>query len=630
MSKKINEQELIEKFKIIHRDKYDYSLFKYDKMHSQSTIICPIHGEFEQSPHSHLRGQGCPKCGIEKRSNKRRYDLDVFIKKAKEIHGNKYDYSKVMYNGSQKSVTIICPNHGEFEQTPNSHLQGQGCPYCKSEKFGKMRAFKFDKWVEKSMLVHNNKYDYSKVDLDNRDEKGRVCIICPQHGEFWQTPSSHISGRGCPKCGVLLSHLPKYTTESFIRKANEVHKGKYDYSKTIFNGILNKVIITCPIHGEFEQVAENHLQGLGCKKCGYKSVSKKLLGNKEEFIRKANNVYDNAYDYSKVEYINNKEEIIVICPKHGEFKVRPDNHLSGRSGCPKCSNSHSMWEKEIYGFIVEELEIDATLGDRTLLDGKELDILIPSKMVAIECDGLKWHSEEFKDKNYHIGKTLMCKKNGIRLIHIFEDEWMHKKEIVKSRIKSILGITNYKLYARNCEIREVGNKESLMFLEHNHIQGKLPSKISFGLYHNDELVSLMTFGGKRRNLGSKDNNGSFELLRFCNKVDTNVIGGASKLLKHFIEKYHPRHIISYCDLRWSIGNLYEKLGFTLSHTSKPNYFYIVNGIRKNRFVYRKDVLIKEGFDKNKTEHEIMLERGIYRIYDCGCNVYEMTKKVESN
>ena len=136
----------------------------------------------------------------------------------------------------------------------------------------------------------------------------------------------------------------------------------------------------------------------------------------------------------------------------------------------------------------------------------------------------------------------------------------------------------------------------------------------------------MTFGAKRKSLGSKSEEECYELLRFCNKLNTTVIGGASKLLKHFVKVHNPNEIISYCDRRWSQGDLYEKLGFKFDHVSQPNYYYVIKGKRENRFKYRKSELVKQGFDKNKTEHEIMLERGIYRIYDCGTKAYIWKKE----
>ena len=164
------------------------------------------------------------------------------------------------------------------------------------------------------------------------------------------------------------------------------------------------------------------------------------------------------------------------------------------------------------------------------------------------------------------------------------------------------------------------------FLFENHIQGKCPSSIKLGLFYNDEIVSLMTFGKSRHFIGNGKT--EWELLRFCNKMDTRVVGGASKLLKHFIKTYNPNEIVSYADKRWSDGNLYEVLGFQKYNESKPNYFYIVNGKREYRFNYRKSILVKQGYDPNKTEKQIMEERGIPRIYDCGCLCYKWIKKTD--
>ena len=273
---------------------------------------------------------------------------------------------------------------------------------------------------------------------------------------------------------------------------------------------------------------------------------------------------------------------------------------------------------------MEFLGIDGyELHNRDILNGREIDIYIPSLKLGIEYDGLRWHSEIFnKGANYHLSKTEECERQGIRLIHIFEDEWQYKRDIVKSRLLNLIGKTPDKIYARKCAIKEVDSHTASKFLNENHIQGTCNSSYRYGLYYNDELVSIMTFGKLRKNLGSTDKDGYYELLRFCNKLNTAVVGGASKLFKHFLKENKPTNVISYADRRWSNGGLYEKLGFTLNHKSKPSYFYVVNDKRENRFKYRKDVLVKEGYDSSKTEHQIMLERGIYRIYDCGCLVYE--------
>ena len=173
-------------------------------------------------------------------------------------------------------------------------------------------------------------------------------------------------------------------------------------------------------------------------------------------------------------------------------------------------------------------------------------------------------------------------------------------------------------------IKEIDSKISKGFLDKNYIHGSINSSISFGLFYNDDLVSVMTFDKLRKNLSSKDENGAYELTSFCNKLHYNIVGGASKMLKHFIKNYSPTKIISYADKRWSDGGMYFSLGFKHTHDSKPSYFYTLHGkTRENRFKYRKDVLVREGFDKVKSEAQIMKERGYNKIYDCGCMVFEM-------
>lgn len=226
-------------------------------------------------------------------------------------------------------------------------------------------------------------------------------------------------------------------------------------------------------------------------------------------------------------------------------------------------------------------------------------------------------------------KTAKCFDLGIKVLHIFEDEWEFKKDIVKDIILRKLTKTKT-IYARKCTINEIPNNIYREFINVNHIQGYAPSFIKFGLYHNNELVSVMSFSKQRLCLGLKASPNEYELLRYASKLGTTVVGGFTKLLKHFIKKYSPKKIISYCDNRLFDGKVYEKSGFKLYNISKPNYFYVIGKHRKNRFNFRKNILISQGFDKNKTEHEIMLERGIYRIYDCGCKCYVLEQKSETD
>lgn len=469
--------------------------------------------------------------------------------------------------------------------------------------------------IEKAKIIYNDsKYCYDLVMDANKMDY--VFIICEKHGIFKKRLSRFLNGSGCPIC----SGKSKKTFEEFLEEAKIVHNNFYVYNDTNYVNSHTKIGITCPIHGVFFQTPTNHLNGCGCPECKKEKLKDIFSSNDDSFKNKSSDIHNGKYIYTKTKYVNNSTDVIITCPIHGDFKQAPHNHLQGK-GCPICGNILSKCENEIAEFLESE-NIKILRKDKKILNKKEIDIFLLDYNIGIEYDGLHWHSEQYVDNDYHINKTNECLNKGIRLIHIFEDEWQNKKEIVKSRLNNIIGITEKKIFARKCQIKEIENAIAKDFLENNHIQGNVYGKISIGLFYNDELVSLMTFGNKRKNLGNKTVDNEYELLRFCNKLNTVVIGGASKLFKYFLKTYNPQKIISYCDLRWSDGNLYEQLGFKLSHISQPNYFYIKDGKRLNRFCFRKDLLVKEGFDENKTEHEIMLERKIYRIYDCGCKVYQ--------
>ena len=537
-----------------------------------------------------------------------------FIEKAKNRHGDKYDYSKVEYINSTAKVCIICKEHGEFWQTPQGHVRGQGCPKCANIKRGDTFRSDGDTFVKRATVLHDGKYIYDKDSYINAMTK--VPILCLKHGTFWMTPMNHLLGQGCPKCSGR-----GLNTEEIIELFKEKHGDSYDYSKVVFTKMHEKVCIICKEHGEFWQTPSKHLLGQGCPKCSDIKKAKGRTLTTNDFIEKSSKIHNNKYVYDKTEYKGTYDSLTITCPIHGDFTQRANDHLNGH-GCPICGNNMSLAEKEIEDYV-KSFGIKTETKVRGILsNNKEIDILIPELNIGIEYDGLKWHSDEFKDKNYHLNKTEECKKLGIRLVHIFEDEWMNKKEIIKSIIRNIIGKTENKIYARKCIIQNVNDNEKKEFLEKNHIQGNVNSQINLGLYHYGELVSLMCIGKPRINLGRKTSlEDEYELLRFCNKLNTNIVGGASKLFKYFITNYNPTLTTSYCDYRWSIGNMYKALGFTLSHHSQPNYYYIIGNNRKNRFKYRKSELIKEGFDPEKSEKEIMEERGIHRIYDCGSLVY---------
>lgn len=293
--------------------------------------------------------------------------------------------------------------------------------------------------------------------------------------------------------------------------------------------------------------------------------------------------------------------------------------------CPKCHKHKSRYEQELITFIKS---LDTTIriesGDRKLIYPYELDIYLPDYKIAIEFNGLYWHTESHGcDKNYHVNKTDKCGDVGIRLIHVFEDEWLHKRSLVENRLKHILGHADKRIYARQCEIQLIDSKTKNNFLNEIHLQGKDTASVYYGLYYGSELVSVMTFGRQRIIMGKKPSNNKWELYRFANKY--NVIGSAGKLLKRFIHDYTPSQILTYSDRRWNTGELYETIGFTYVGKTEPNYWYVVNGKREYRFNYRKSVLKDklQIYDQTLSESKNMKLNGYDKIWDCGSLKYQL-------
>lgn len=277
---------------------------------------------------------------------------------------------------------------------------------------------------------------------------------------------------------------------------------------------------------------------------------------------------------------------------------------------------HSFQEDDLANAIAESLEVTPIRQDRSL--GFELDILLQAHNIAVEFDGLYWHCELYKQSKYHVDKTERAAKRGIRVIHVFEDEWKYRRDIVLSCINAACGKFESKIMARKCEVIEISAEKYAAFCNANHLQGYAQASIKIALTLNDEIISVMSFSKPRviYKSGSRIDD-EYEMIRQCNKRGVMINGGASKMFKHFVRKYVPARITTYADRRWFTGEVYERLGFSLASVTPPNYWYVINDTRAHRFQYRKDVLVRHGFDAKQSEHDIMLSRGIFRIYDCG-------------
>ena len=340
--------------------------------------------------------------------------------------------------------------------------------------------------------------------------------------------------------------------------------------------------------------------------------------------------YNNCKDVNYIRYDDSKGESVYKCNLGHEFHICSDNYISrSKENIPLCTicnpigDSVSIKEKDLFEFIKSVYSGEIVKSYR---DGLEIDIYIPELKLGFEFNGLYWHSNKYKNNKYHLNKTNHFKRLGIRIIHIWEDDWSIKKDILKSQIKNWLGVSDRKIGARNCSVVNLeDNKVIREFLDDNHIQGWCFSDINLGLIHKDMLVGIMCFNKHEGRKRLPDN--EWCLSRYCNILNTNVIGGSSKVLSYFLGKFSPKRIISYSDKSWSIGIMYEKLGFSINNESLPDYKYILDGVRLNKSRFKKSELSRKfNCDINISESMFLRSKNIYKIYDCGKIKFELNVK----
>lgn len=464
-------------------------------------------------------------------------------------------------------------------------------------KFGQ-RTYSTKAWVEKAIAKHSGRYEYSECG-EYESSYSKMKITCREHGVFEQGASSHLLGIGCPKCGVVKQVIARTSnTARFIEKARARHGDTYDYGNVQYKGVKQAVEITCRTHGSFWQTANDHLHnGAGCPECN--GGVKQTL---EMFIAKATAFHGDRYDYSKVVYSGCIIDVEIICPEHGSFWQTPSQHLV--SNCPKCSNhGPSIGETELFNFI-HNLCPDAEQSVVGLINGNhELDIVVPSMGLAFEFNGLIWHSAKFgKDLGYHQRKSDAATLAGYRLIHIWEDEWKHNRKVVEQYLRRTLNQPARRIYGRNCTVVKTDANDQRKFLDDNHLQGFRGGKC-LALLFKHEVVAVAVV--------AVNQSGDTELLRWCVRADTVILGGFSKVLSHF-----NGPIISFCDTTKFAGNGYLGAGWDLVGETKPTLHYTNGSERRDRRAFQKHKLAPLPGVVGGTEKEMAESLGWYQIGGC--------------
>lgn len=540
-------------------------------------------------------------------------NFPAWVDKCNEKHGGVYQYPSVervkSVDGKWK-VRIVCPEHGEFVQAPEKHAFGQGCPKCS--------GIGTDKLVNLRALYPSFPWPDS---LDIKNTKDAIQLECEVHGLFVTTYNRLTTrhGRGvtapCPKCSKEMAGASRRkSVKVWADQIERTYGGRVSVDPLSITTSAAKARFVCCDHGEFHSVLQDVVGGHGCPACGEMRRNDTLRSSFDDFVGAAKIVHGEVYEYPPSKYINTKTPVAITCKKHGVFFQRPNNHVTG-AGCPTCSNRVSSGELGVYEWL-ESSGVAVVGRDRVQLDGMEIDIYLPEYRIGVEYCGLYWHGEHHKHSAYHKEKADLARSKGIKLVTIFEDEWLNasSKQKVMFRLLTLLGAS--KTYAaRKLTCSRVTWGQAKAFLDLHHMQGAgAPAKVCYGLFDGLELKAVSTWGKSRF-----DAQAEWEMLRFSGAYSDRIAGGIGKMFKAFVREIDPISVVTYADLRWGSGEGYGKIGFTAQGETAPGYFWCKGVSRFSRYDFQKHKLagVLRSFDPLMSETENCHRDGYWRVFDCG-------------
>ena len=655
----------IEQANIIHNFKYDYSLLPNKILSSKKyDIICPEHGIFNQKWDSHIRLKtGCPKC------KGKNLTLEEIILKANTVHNFKYDYSLIKsYNNIMDKYPIICPEHGVWKVTLDNHINKKtGCPKCAGKKLSR------DEKINKVNIIHNFKYDYSLLPNKILD-KSKYSIICPEHGIFEMEWNNHISGQKCPKCAIY--GRKKRTLDSIMNQVDSL-KTEYKYHWDTYINYHTPMKIECPKHGIFKQSISNHLFGQRCPICknskGEHVISDYLKKSNINFIPQKlfddcinpNTGYKLKFDF----FIPDKNILIeydgelhyISVEWFGGDKTLENHRYLDNIKNKYCSENNINLLRISYKDIKNINNIlDKYLNNTNELNIQKIKIFLDSLDIKYIYNNDIFYIDDYKleiryvdsnkHKNYNSSQNNFFKNIsqhnesiGIRTIWIKDWEMSkndnrydfnisnnekdyRKWNVLKSYIKNATNRITNRIYARDCEIKVISNKDLRPFLEKNCFYGYRSSSLNLGLFlkkdknnlKKGELVMCYTFGHPYFGKNKYD----IEILRVSTLLDSQVIGGSSKLLKHFLNNYQSlsingkyistNTIVFYVDADHNTGNSLTKLGFEYKEWTRAGFMNI-NSLTGN-VTHRQPM-------EHKKIMELMKEKKLYSVSNSGTKLF---------
>ena len=473
------------------------------------------------------------------------------------------------------------------------------------------------------LSIESKGYHLTNKDFAYVDAKFPIDLLCPKGHQYSTCWNYWQRGCRCSHIECEGMRISESKRDDFGEVKKFIEQKGYKVKTDYYKNARHKLHLICSeghdCHiswNKFRGSSKNNLEdGVRCRICSLlKSANSRRIDLKtiRQLVEAEN--YKVVLPFSRQ---NSKDIFTLQCSKDHEFDTCWNYWQRGHR-CPVCFPAQSKSEKEII-HLYENLGLIER--DRFILKPKELDIYFPTQKVAIEYCGLYWHSDALKriTPKYHRDKLDKCNKQDIHLLTIFDDEWLNHKDICISRINSALGIVQNKIFARKCLARQILNKEAREFLARTHLQGAGSCKIAYGLFYNNKLVQVMTFGSPARAHTAKGRR-VLEMKRLAGELNTIIVGGASKLFKlglQYAKDNNYEIVKSYCDLRWGTGNLYAKLGFTKTYETEYTPHY-TDGIKR----FRNQILAQNKQKTGVTEEEIANKKGLYKIYDCGHQTWE--------
>lgn len=543
-----------------------WKVLRKDKDRARHFIcLCTKCGEVERSVFSgDLKSGKSISCGCIKRAN---------------IIGNRYGELDVLsYDKEKCKYKCACSCGNEVYCTAHDLENGRAKTCGKHDKFIDISGKVFGDWTA---IEYTGNYRWlCKCSCGVKREIGRYELISGKSTNCGHNRKEDLSGKSFGMLRVL-----RYLGDC-----------KWECKCECGNNTI---------------VTSGNLKSGNTKSCGCNNISLQNSKTYEEIMQCINKYSSELGELPYPEDIANRLNVTVSAVYKYIRKYNLHDFFNKEFG--------SRYEKELYNFLKKYVD-NVVVHDRKILNGLELDLYIPSHSLAIEFNGTYWHSADKKDKYYHQNKTIECAKKGIQLIHIFEYEWNNKevRDKILKIIENKLSSHKCRIYARETEVKLVNSYDTKEFLDRYHLQSYSNSIINIGLYHKGELVSLLTFGSPRFN-----NNYEYEIIRYCNKSDTVIIGGIQKMFKFFVDRYKPDSILTYSDISKFTGNVYTKLGFNpvrQNPITEPSYVWVneVSEEVMQRYQTQKHKLIKAGLgDIGETEVEIMTNNGFIQVFNCG-------------